>query len=140
MLYSQFLTSWRDPSVDISVVSTIGIVNLCRKCVSTISPKWNQWSRGYPLPLPEEVTIWHKGAPAVGDVDCLLQFFSKKVHGISARILNFSIVLDLNLVIENKLYQEVSNHLEQGYDVLGAGASKVSGNFAQLYDLSAYQP
>ena len=71
--------------------------------------------------------LLHKGTPVSGDKDCILQYFAKKGHGIS-KIYNFSVVLDLNLVITNELYQDVLLHQEQESDVLETRGPKVSGH------------
>jgi hypothetical protein len=77
----------------------------------------------------EQVVVRHKGVPVSGDRDCILQYFAKKPRsGVVIKTYNFSTVLDLNLVIENKFFQEVSNHLEQGSNVLDTGVPKVSGS------------
>ena len=71
--------------------------------------------------------IRHKGAPVSGDRDCILQYFSKKGCGVS-KVFNFSIVLDLNLVITNESYQDVLLHQGQEPDVLETRGPKVSGH------------
>lgn len=88
-------------------------------------PKWLQWSKGYQLPA-HEVEIGHKGVLVSGDRECILQYYFKKACGISTKTYNFSLVLDFNLVISNKFYQEVSNFLDQESSTLDAGVLEVS--------------
>lgn len=83
----------------------------------------------------EEVSILCKDVEVSGDTDCILQYFSKKARGISTKTYNFSVVLDLNLVITNKFYQKVSNYMEQGSSILDAGAQVVSGHSRQSFRL-----
>lgn len=64
------------------------------------------------------MSLEYKGAEISGGKDCLLRYFLKKGRGGTAnRTYNFSIVLDLHLVIENQFYEEVCQHQEQELNV-----------------------
>ena len=82
------------------------------------------------------VTIRHKGVPVSSDKECILHFFSKKARGITVKAYNFSLALELNLVIENKLFQEVLLHLES--DIPDAGTPEVSEDLTHSCEQSAH--
>jgi hypothetical protein len=48
------------------------------------------------------------------------------------------LVLDLNLVIENQVYQEVLYHMEQASDVSDSATPKVSESLTQSYKFLVY--
>jgi hypothetical protein len=96
-------------------------------------PKWYRWSREHPLPKEHIVSIEHRGIGLDGEKDCLLQYLVKKPRkGIAIKTYDFSTILDLHLVVENRFYEEVSLRLEQDLDLPATTALKVSGNLPAL--------
>ena len=88
--------------------------------------KWHKWSQGHDL--PEDVThIEHKSDHISGESDCLLTYFVKKPRGGaavagSARRYDFTIILEIYLVIEDEFYQSVEEHRYQASE---SGVTKV---------------
>lgn len=115
----------QDISINLAVPAVIGVDDLRDQCISAMMLKWHQWSKGYHLPVGE-VEIRHKGVLVSGDSDCILQYYSKKTRSAATKTYNFSLVLDFNLVINNKFYQEVSGHMDQEFSVLDGEAPEVS--------------
>ena len=77
----------------------------------------------------ERTSIEHKGVPVFGAKDCILQYFAKKSRsGTGIKTYNFSIPLDLNLVIENAFYEEVFNNEQQQPGASAGEAMKVGGS------------
>jgi hypothetical protein len=136
-----FSPSQQDLSVDVSVQPEIGATDLLRKCMVAIDPEWSIWSFG--LDLPEEMThIECKGFPVKDEKECLLHHFAKKPRGrteTTGRRFDFSVILDIHLVIKGSFYELVNEHREQALQAGEGGANKVCKILTQcLYRCSSH--
>ena len=76
----------------------------------------------------ERTYIEHKGIPVSATKDCILQHFAKKSRGGTAiKTYNFSLSLELNLVIENAFYEEFFDQEQQHPGTSATERMKVSG-------------
>ena len=127
---NNLLPSQQDLSADVSVRPDVGAVELLRQCITAIEGEWHEWSFGYGL--PEEVAhIECKGARVGGDKDCIVQYFVKKPRGRgvagAVRQYDFSLILDVKLVIKGSFFDLVDAHREQALQAAESDLNKVCG-------------
>lgn len=70
-----------------------------------------------------------KGAHVTAEENCILQFFVKKPRGraaaTSTRQYDFSVILDVNLIIKSSFFDAVSAHRDQAIQASEGGVTKV---------------
>jgi len=120
-----------------SVPPSIGAPELLQRCMASIAERWLEWSNGYDL--PEGVAhLECKGVQITGEKDCIQQYFAKKSRGGAAaagsnRPYDFSIILDVHLMIKHKFYVSVCSHREQVFQAAEGATQEVCGDYNHVF-------
>jgi hypothetical protein len=96
--------------------------------MAATNEQWVKWSFDHNLPK-DVVHIECQVVHLIGKRDYLLLCFVKKSRGGAAakstRQYDFSVILDIHLVIENSFGQLVLTHREQAFKAADGGGTKV---------------
>ena len=82
--------------------------------MASITERWLEWSKSYDLPKGV-AHLEYKGIQITGEKDCIQQYFAEKSQGGVAvagsnQQYDFSIILDVYLMIKHKFYMSVCSH------------------------------